>query len=162
MPTISLYPCFRSGTFMNPLPGLLQTPSGLAVLELQGTINLPATDPDTHKNITIIDSDVKTEIPLGRLIFAEHDSRDPNNLGWMKRVYLNIGHHQRLSGEVKKLSKPYAIIKRPEGRYGNTTLGSTKPDINREQLANDQLKIVGIVKYKILFSSRPEPVSNEQ
>ncbi len=40
-------PNLAAGTQKNPLPSLLHTPSGLALLELQGTINLPSfTDED--------------------------------------------------------------------------------------------------------------------
>ncbi|ROV97092.1 hypothetical protein VMCG_07479 [Cytospora schulzeri] len=115
------------------LPQLLQTPSGLALLELQGTFNTPAPDgPDD------------TRVPLGRLDFPDYrpDSItfDPSSTAWMKRVYMYVGQHQRLTGEVKKLPRAVGVVRRREGVEG------------------DELEIVEIVKHKIVFSSRPEPV----
>ncbi|KAK7735207.1 hypothetical protein SLS53_007597 [Cytospora paraplurivora] len=112
---------------------LLKTPSGLALLELQGTFNLPAPDgPD----------DIR--IPMGRLDFPDYrpDSItfDPSSTAWMKRVYMFVGQHQRLTGEVKKLPRALGVVRRREGGAG------------------DELEVVEIVKYKVVFSSRPEPV----
>jgi len=57
----------------------------------------------------------------------------------MKRVHLYVGLHQRLNGEVKKLPQAVAVIrKRDEG--------------------TDHLELVEIVYWKVVFSSRPEPV----
>ena len=64
----------------------------------------------------------------------------------MKRVYMYIGKHQRMTGEVKKLPKAFAILKRKE---------------SEQQDAREELEIVDIVKHKIVFSQRPEPVSQE-
>lgn len=65
----------------------------------------------------------------------------------MKRVYLYIGRYQRLTGEVKKLDKPMAVIRR-----------RAQPDDSNAAEA-EELEIADIVYYKLLFSSRPEPVS---
>ncbi|KAI9869449.1 MAG: hypothetical protein M1813_000238 [Trichoglossum hirsutum] len=133
----------------NPLPQLLQTPSGLAILELQGTINLPPIDPlDTsaeHPNAP------SQETPIGRLVFPEYSPvNPPEDTAWMKRVYLYVGKHQRLTGEVKKLSNPTAVIRRRECTQG-------KAKVLDEA---EELEIVEIVRWKILFSQRPEPVGN--
>ena len=62
----------------------------------------------------------------------------------MKKVHLYVGQHQRLTGEVKKLPNPVAVIrKRNSG------------EIIAE---GDELEIAEIVYFKVLFSSRPEPV----
>ncbi|EFR03893.1 hypothetical protein MGYG_06891 [Nannizzia gypsea CBS 118893] len=171
MPTVPLHvslPRGSNGCFSeavtNALPQLLQTPSGLAILELQGTINLPENDDRAVQDI-IPDASQHTrnvETPIGRIIFADYDpSADPSDRGWMKRVYLTVGQHQRLTGEVKKLPKPIAVIQRRK---------VTSPDaMNSESVAKDgfippspdQLEIVEIIKYKIMFSSRPEPITNE-
>lgn len=132
----------------NPLPQLLQVPSGLALLELQGTINIP-----DH-----IDHDIKSDestsqsqaIPIGRLIFPLYDANDPTSKAWMERVHLYVGKHQRLTGQVKKLPKAVAVIRKRMSRsLQDEQMGSEQ---------NDELEIVEIVKYKIMFSSRPEPV----
>ncbi len=69
----------------------------------------------------------------------------------MKKVYLYVGRHQRLTGEVKKLPKPLAIIRRKEPSGSGAGTAATVSD--------EELEIVELVYHKILFSSRPEPVS---
>ena len=145
MPTITLHPpdpARGSNTNSeNPLPQLLQTPSGLAILELQGTINVPSTpeenSPSSHPAAT----------KVGQLIFPDYNPDDPTgSTAWMKRVHLYIGRHQRLTGEVKKLATPLGVIRRK----------SVQADAMTEDA--EQLEIMEIVYYKVLFSSRPEPV----
>ncbi|KAG9234894.1 Ctf8-domain-containing protein [Amylocarpus encephaloides] len=131
----------------NPLPQLLQTPTGLALLELQGTINLPS------HNLSL---EAQSETSIGRLIFPEYDAQDKASTAWMKRVYMYVGKHQRLTGEVKRLPKAIAVIrKKTDGSQSRID-----PDGGAEQDAGivEDLEIVEIVKYKIIFSSRPEPV----
>lgn len=62
---------------------------------------------------------------------------------WMKKVLLFVGQHQRLTGEVKKLAKPVGVLRRREG-----------DGEGREEA----LEIVDVVRYKILFAHRPEPI----
>ncbi|RCI16662.1 hypothetical protein L249_2214 [Ophiocordyceps polyrhachis-furcata BCC 54312] len=107
------------------LPQLLQTPSGIALLELQGTVNLPA-------------EGASSAVEMGRLEFPDDGGRSPT-----RRVHLYVGQHQRLTGEVKKLPKALAVVRR-------------RPDDNQEAAAD--LEVVEIVKYKLVFSNRPEPV----
>ncbi|KAI0900521.1 hypothetical protein F4806DRAFT_448924 [Annulohypoxylon nitens] len=131
----------------NPLPQLIQTPSGLAILELQGTINLP----ENHEN-----GEANLEgIAVGRLVFPDYhpETQDPSSTSWMKRVHLYVGEHQRLTGEVKKLPKPLAIIKKQTSSGGDVNMN----DGNSESTMGD-LEIVEIVKHKLVFSQRPEPV----
>ena len=149
MPTIPLHiaPADRSQTphgSSNPLPQLLHTPSGLALLEIQGTINMP------NVEISSDEQDGRGErTSVGRLVFPDYIKDDPSgSKSWMKRVYLYVGRHQRLTGEVKKLPNPVATIRKRQvdaGRDGE----------------NEELEIVDIVYYKVLFSSRPEPVSSD-
>ncbi len=117
----------------NPLPQLLQTPSGLAILELQGTINLPG-------------GGAEEPLALGRLDFPDYraDALDPSSTAWMRRVYLYVGRHQRLAGEVKKLAMPLAVVR----RCGDGADGETP----------EELQVVELVKYKLVFSQRPEPI----
>jgi chromosome transmission fidelity protein 8 len=138
----------RGGNTANPLPQLLQTPSGLALLEMQGTINLPEHDDED----TISTGDVKSqETPIGRLVFPDYDEQaPPGNNDWMKRVYLYVGKHQRMTGEVKQLPKALAVIrkvKREDEKMGE-----------EDEEKTEELEVVEIVKYKIIFSIRPEPV----
>ncbi|KAL4792129.1 chromosome transmission fidelity protein 8 [Aspergillus venezuelensis] len=153
MPTIPLHP--RASTprdnTHNPLPTLLQTPSGLALLELQGTINLPEqTDSDPQEVSEPDPSQAATayETPVGKLLFPDYSPQNgKDDTAWMKRVYLYVGRYQRMTGEVKKLPKPLAIIQRRQGLIAG--------DIETEEL-----EIVEVVKYKLVFKNRPEPVND--
>ena len=140
----------------NPLPTLLQTPSGLALLELQGTINLPEHD-DEDVTTSPESNGVATaqETPIGRLIFPEYNPKDPGNLAWMKHVYLYVGKHQRLTGQVKALINPIAVIRK---RTDGDSAERDRTQMEGVEEEHTELEIVEIVKYKILFSTRPEPV----
>ena len=171
MPSIPLHPP-RTSTILdpndhgNPLPSLLQTPSGLAILEIQGTFNFPTsttnsdndTDMDAHDDFPGGEGEnTKTKIietELGRIMFPDYsDLMDPDSTKWMKRVYLYAGRYQRMSGEVKKLAKPLAVVRRRECTPLKKNEDATE--------GGDELEIVEIIKYKIIFASRPEPVGIE-
>lgn len=142
--TAKLHPPTRDGTSApNPLPQLLQTPSGLAILELQGTVNLP----------NGADGKPLKDLEIGKLEFPDYVP-DAEGSAWMKRVHLYVGEHQRLTGEVKKLPKALAIVRRRENKLLENSAGTYKEE-------GDNLEIVEIVKYKIMFSNRPEPVGTE-
>ena len=85
-----------------------------------------------------------------------------NNTAWMKRVYLYVGQHQRLTGEVKKLAKPMAVIRRRDVRNGDTGSGDWEgePGVRSGGGDGEELEIVDIVRWKVVFSSRPEPVGS--
>jgi chromosome transmission fidelity protein 8 len=155
MPTIKLHPrpsvsaekatvTAPSIPANNPLPTLLQTPSGLAILELQGTINVPSSPNDDEDIVSPsmkIDPAAIFETPIGKLMFPAYSALNPDDTKWMKQAYLYIGRYQRMTGEVKKLPRPIAVLqKHPSG--------------------GEELEIVDIVRYKIFFKSRPEPVNN--
>ncbi|TVY36647.1 Uncharacterized protein LSUB1_G005719, partial [Lachnellula subtilissima] len=145
-PSVPLLP---ENSSRNTLPQLLQTPSGLALLELQGTINLP----DQPEESTESQLPGCQQTPIGRLVFPDYDPKDASNTAWMKRVYLYVGKHQRLTGEVKKLPKAIAVIRKRIDASGE------QMDLDMEEgQQSDELEIVEIVKHKILFSTRPEPV----
>ena len=149
---ISLHPPMkdRSSAAPNQLPQLIQTPSGLALLELQGTINLPtSSDNDTQSDSS------KTQEPFefGKLRFPDY-VEGAEGSAWMQRVHLYVGKHQRLTGEVKKLPKPLAVVKKREKRILE---GSGGP----YEEYGENLQVVEIVKYKLMFSNRPEPVGTE-
>jgi chromosome transmission fidelity protein 8 len=133
----------------NPLPQLVHTPTGLALLELQGTINLPYSDPEEEGQAP--------EISIGRISFPDYnpDALDPSSTAWMKRVQLYVGQHQRLTGEVKKLPKPLAVIRKRSVNGEEASLAN----VGAEETSED-LEIVEIVKYKLVFSQRPEPVGS--
>ena len=150
--SVTLHPPPRSapqpGLGPSPLPSLLQTPSGLALLELQGSIHFA--DPSAAEP-------GGAPLPIGRLAFPDYhpDGLDPESTRWMKRVYLYVGQHQRLAGEVKKLPKPIAVVRRrgSGGASGGDSGAGDDTDAPAEEL-----EVVDIVRYKLVFSQRPEPV----
>ena len=140
MSTAKLYPPSKGSAASSPLPQLLQTPSGLALLELQGTLNLPEGS----------DGEALSGVDVGRLDFPDYVP-DAEGSAWMKRVHLYVGQHQRLTGEIKKLPKAMAIVRKRENKKIFGSGGESE-----EQ--GDNFEVVEIVKYKIMFGNRPEPV----
>lgn len=141
MSTVNLYPPRnRSTTASSPLPKLLQTPSGLALLELQGTINLPSG----------ADGQTLSDLEVGKLEFPDYEPGAEGS-AWMKTAHLYIGEHQRLTGEVKKLPRAIAVVRRRENGVTQSSTG-----VVEEQ--GESLEVVEIVKYKLMFANRPEPV----
>lgn len=152
-------PTPSSATPTNPLPPLLQTPLGHALLELQGTINLPPFPPDTAPAASSSSSSSSPGgpgIPIGRLHFPDYDSAADGSRkegAWMRKVWMFVGEHQRLQGEVKKLPRAVAVLRRKGG-----SKGEGGEDGEGEGDGEGELEVVEIVKYKLVFSSRPEPV----
>lgn len=147
MPTITLHPpptasSTSNTTATNPLPPLLHTPSGLALLEIQGTVHFP---PPTSLSTT--------STPVGKLVFPSYNPllNGEEDTKWMKRVYLYVGENQRMVGEVKKLGKPFAVIRRKGGEL-------EEGDMEVDSAEGEELEIVEVVRYKVVFSGRPEPV----
>jgi len=157
MPSINLHPpsaCSSNTTVLSALPQLLQTPSGLAIVEIQGTLNVPSHDSLEDPGAV---GGTPTHTPVGRLVFPLYNANtaDGEGTAWMKQVYLYVGKHQRLTGEAKKLPKPLAVLRKRESKIAHS--GDMCEDhVPGER--EDALEIVQIIRYKILFASRPEPV----
>lgn len=135
------HPPASASALQNPLPPLLHTPSGLALLELQGVIN-------TGEDEGGGSSSPQAPTRVGRLDFPEYVlGRSEDGGAWMRRVYLYVGLNQRLTGEIKKLPRPVAVIRR-RGREEGDDGGD----------GDGALEVVEIVRYKLLFSQRPEPI----
>ncbi|KAG5917226.1 hypothetical protein E4U61_002906 [Claviceps capensis] len=142
MSSASLHPPRRpSNPVLNPLPQLIQTPSGLALIELQGEFNLPHRSSEQSCN---------DGVEIGQIDFPDYVP-DAEGTAWMKCVHLHVGHNQRLTGEVKKLPKAIAVIRRRANRMLENSAGTYMEE-------GEHLEVVEIVRHKILFSSRPEPV----
>lgn len=126
---------------MNPLPPLIQTPSGLAFLELQGSFRLPET-------VSADGSTSSEPVTIGTIDFPGFDpaSQNDGNTAWMKKVYMYVDRGMRMTGEVKKLPKAVAVVRK-------------KPD---QPEGSEALEIMEIVKYKLQFSERPEPIGSRQ
>jgi chromosome transmission fidelity protein 8 len=149
MPSIPLHlsPTTLHTPTSNPLPQLLQTPSGLALVELQGTLN--------HPNDGTV---------IGTFFFPKDDG---------KKVWLYIGAHQRMLGEIKKLSTPMGVLRRrtpaekgdvemsgmAEGGERDGAEGETEGDNGGEKWKGEELEITEVVYWKVVFSGRPEPVT---
>lgn len=69
----------------------------------------------------------------------------------MKRVYLYVGRYQRMTGEVKKLAQPLALVQKRKKHPDNDGIAESE---------GEELEIVEIIKYKLLFKNRPEPVND--
>ena len=169
MPSVPLYlPRPTRQTTSSSLPSLLNTPLGLALLELQGTIHIPDPEPGTKST------------RIGKLVFPDYaPERDADREGpWMKKVWLYVGH-QRMLGEVKKLGKPLGVVGRKgvlsgaENGTENSSRGErmdvdeeTGTSTERKEEASEEtveeLEILEIVRWKIVFSSRPEPFGEDE
>lgn len=135
----------------NPLPQLLHTPSGLALLEIQGTIHFPAPNASSPPSTVV-----------GKLVFPYYNPEinDPSDTKWMKRVYMYIGKGQRMTGECKKLVNPIGIMRKRERRDGGGDVDMEGVEGTMEGAAvKEELEIVELVRYRIVFSARPEPIS---
>ena len=190
MPSIPLYPRPNNPSpadelfsTSSPLPTVLQTPSGLAILELQGTINFPmptgsdnadeAAESDNNTTLSPEDDTTTVETPIGNVVFPDYvksaiAGRNNDDKKWMKRVYLYVGRYQRMTGEVKELTNPIAIIRKrhksmdTEEKDGDATMTDDVDSASVEPRDNvaDGLEVVDIVRYKLLFKNRPEPVND--
>ncbi|KAF2116601.1 chromosome transmission fidelity protein 8 [Lophiotrema nucula] len=154
MPQIPLHlPTPPSQPPENPLPQLLRTPSGLAIIELQGTINTPPPSSSSSSSTT----------PVGKLVFPTYkpDVYGEDDTKWMKRVYFYVGENQRMTGEVKKLGKPFAVIRRRERGDADVVMEGVDVEGEGEGLVGEELEIAEIVRWKIVFAMRPEPVTGD-
>ena len=89
------------------------------------------------------------------------DYNPSNNIDdkkWMKKVYLFIGKHQRMGGEVRELRNAIAVVRR---REKSRTLSGDEIEAGDGD-AGDELEIAEIVRYKVVFANRPEPVGTEE
>lgn len=155
----------------NALPRLLHTPSGIALVEIQGTIHFPANPPSSSD--LELDSDAaatttevgRLEFPLYKVSASGSDRHDGGDGGaeegiWMKKVYMYVGKYQRLVGEVKKLPKALVVIAKSTDQSESETVGE-EMDTDGVLQAPSQvttLDVLDVIRYKIIFSGRPEPV----
>lgn len=154
------------------LPKVLQTPSGLALLEIQGTIHigkrqltssgglgLETQDDEVKEDDDEDMSDGDDEIEeVGKFDFSDLEKGG-------SEVVLQIGKFQRLRGKLIKLKMPLAVL-----RIDPVTSESDEPPVTQEakeqsyhSIANDrdaevEVPILDIVYHKILFATRPEPI----
>lgn len=58
-----------------------------------------------------------------------------------------------MTGEVRKLARPVGMVKR--------RVGAENIEVQGNATKGEELEIVEVVRYKVVFSSRPEPVGGE-
>ncbi|USP81127.1 hypothetical protein yc1106_08401 [Curvularia clavata] len=107
-------------------------------------------------------SSAQSSTQIGKLVFPYYnpDINDPSDTKWMKRVYMYVGKGQRMTGECKKLPKPIAIVRKKGREAGeDVDMGGTGAENEGEVSKDEELEICEVVKYRIVFSARPEPIS---
>ena len=146
--TVTIHPKRdASPTSSTALPSLVQTPAGLALLELQGSFNFP--EPELDDDGSPLAHPDQEPVHVGRIEFPDYDAAaraaataDPKaSAAWVRRVQFYVGPNQRLTGEVKKLPRPLAVVRRQPGG------------------GDSDLEVVEVIHYKLLFSNRPEPMT---
>jgi chromosome transmission fidelity protein 8 len=60
-----------------------------------------------------------------------------------------------MTGECKKLGKPLGLVRKRERPDRDRAMGGMDVE---EGSKEEELEIVEVVRYKIVFSNRPEPV----
>lgn len=147
MPIAKLSYTFFSKEKIIALPQILQTSSGLILIEVQGTIHIG------HRTLVssegfglnnLNENKRQSELIqfLGKFNFSELE----NN-----KLSLTIDEHQSLHGKVVKLKKPLAILKIDHliDQQKNCTRCDHEP-IN--------IPLLDLIEFKIVFTSRPEPI----
>jgi chromosome transmission fidelity protein 8 len=138
----------------------MRTPSGTALIELQGAIHLgsqplaktsldlvPANDQDDPNGSQEDIIDLSGTHVLGNM---EYDGNGKN-------VTLTVGKHQRLRGEIVKLKNPLAIL-----QMAGTDLPAIGPTQLSQGVADSvDIPIIEVITHKIVFNKRPEPVVYE-
>lgn len=114
---------------LNP-SNVISTPFGLAIIEIQGELNIPeiASSEENPDNLKV--DDLYTAVKFGKLIVDPVDD---------SKVTLFIGTSQRMLGRIVKIDPPLGVLK-----------------IN----ANDknEMKMIDVIKKKIIFKDRPLPI----
>ncbi|ODQ63816.1 hypothetical protein NADFUDRAFT_47642 [Nadsonia fulvescens var. elongata DSM 6958] len=127
------------------IPQVLKTPSGLILVEIQGVLHIPDIDHDDSgiPNVLVGSFDVKED---GKALLMVHG-------------------HQRLEGTVKKLQTPLGILKMEseenESNRHNPDIGgfdSQGRNYSTQRIQHGKAEIVEIIRHKVSFILRPEPV----
>ena len=154
MPSIPLHPppnpypstttTNTTTTTLNPLPPLLHTPQGLALLEIQGSLNLP---PDP-RGLQI----GRLEFPLLSRSAPDLDEPEGKRMAdpppWTTKVHLYIGTTQRLVGSVRALERPLAVVVRRKKKKAGASHGEVKED----EEESEALEVRDIVRWKLYVS----------
>ncbi|GEQ69710.1 hypothetical protein JCM33374_g3384 [Metschnikowia sp. JCM 33374] len=135
----------KAHSAMNVEPGSLpdgscfvSTPFGLAILEIQGELNVPASaptdaegmDPEYVNSFALVDNTYNA-VKFGKMEFDAKDS---------SKVVLFIGKSQRLLGTVETLREPLGVLRVPVETSG------------------ESMEILDVIEKKIIFKQRPLPI----
>ncbi len=116
-------------------------------MEIQGTLNIPHLQVSSDGDMDMAMDN--QQVDVGRLVFPDYSPDTPlDDTNWTKQVYLYVGMHQRMTGEVKKLPDPIAVVSRKTPAEAGTN----------DATEVEELEIQEIIRWKIIFSHRPEPV----
>jgi hypothetical protein len=153
------------------VPGAVRTTSGVFLVEIQGTIQVgkqPLISSDLELTIKDDDDDDDEEGvaeadagPVGaaerQLGYFDFSTADANS-----EVTLVIGKHQRLRGKIAKVSPPMALIELEKGvdePQPSTSSQSQRYQPGHDESAELDIPVLEIITHKIVFDSRPEPVT---
>lgn len=127
------------------LPQTIQTPSGLALLDIQGTIRIGNKALTGKGGLGLDSQSGNSEDDNGAL---EHVGEFDFSgvLAGGSEVLMRVGKSQLMRGKLEKLKKPVAIL-RIESDDQITTEDEVK-----------QIDVVEIVYYKLAFATMPEHV----
>lgn len=111
-------------------PNVISTEFGLAIIEIQGELNIPeiALDDNGSNNLKI--DDLYTAVQFGKLTVDPADET---------KVTLFIGTSQRMLGRMVKIDPPLGVLRLAAD--------------NR-----DEMKMIDVIKKKIIFKDRPLPI----
>lgn len=153
------------------VPGVITTMSGVFLVEIQGTIQVgkrPLISGDLELSIKDNDDEddamEESSLPVGaverQLGYFDFSKADQDN-----EVTLVIGKHQRLRGKIVKVNPPMALIELEKGeesdiqRQPTQTSQSQRYQPGHDESAELEIPVLEIITHKIVFDSRPEPVT---
>ncbi|CAK7893807.1 chromosome transmission fidelity protein 8 [[Candida] anglica] len=132
MPCVDIDCSSVGSTATEKPPNVISTPLGLAIVEIQGELNLPQTQPSRDANPEYLANfatvdDIYTAVRFGSL---ELDPKDE------EKAVVYIGKSQRLMGKLVNLDTPLGVLR----------------------LGSKDIKMVDIIYKKLIFKDRPLPI----
>lgn len=125
-------------------PPIIETPSGIALLEIQGTINIndraltAGSVSDLSNGLDNFNPYLRRKI--GKIDFSNHENGE---------IVMEVDEHQRLRGKITKLKQPLGLLKL--NKDDDNTVGN-------DENAEIEIPIVEIITHKVVFATRPEPL----
>lgn len=127
------------------IPQTLQTPSGLALLDIQGNIRIGNKALTGKGGLGLESQNGEPEDYISILEYVgEFDFSDV--LAGGSEVLLRVGKSQLMKGKLEKLKKPVAVL-----RIASDEQITTEDEVK-------EIDVVEIVYYKLAFTTMPEHV----